>query len=365
MNDEYEKQFNKISDSYHEASNAKSKIQILEELIRLADSVGDIHGAFDARKELVECATFSGQDDKALVAFTWCLAQSDKQPDEFHVPSLLWQYKWILGNLASFVRIPKSKVYELQDDMQRRLLAAGYNLRPIHLLRWRSAITMGEFERAKEHMELWKVTKRDGMSDCEACEQSKLSYYFSQIGELERSVQVAEDLVKDGLSCGEVPESTYGDLVQTYMRLGRVEELKANRKAWYKMVKDNESFLIAVTNHLLLAIGLGDLPTATALFEKHAIWAIESPSDNERFEFYNAAGLMFNALASTEPTIRIKVPDGFPFKREDHSYGCTEVAGWFQNEANELASRFDQRNGNSYFADTIEQTKVLVQTWLD
>src|SRR4051812_22715000 len=75
--------------------NSLAKCALLEEIIRIADTRQDFEVGFDARMALVDAGTFSGAPDKALVAFSWCLAQADKQPDHFSGPDLLWKYKWV------------------------------------------------------------------------------------------------------------------------------------------------------------------------------------------------------------------------------------------------------------------------------
>src|SRR4028118_2006681 len=54
-----------------------SKIMLLEEAVRLADICGDFALQYDARDYLINAATFGGAPEKALVAYSWCLAQYD------------------------------------------------------------------------------------------------------------------------------------------------------------------------------------------------------------------------------------------------------------------------------------------------
>jgi len=360
--DQYEDAYNNAAEDYYAAEDQKSRLEALENLVRLADSAGDIHGAYNARMEMVQCANFAGQNDKALVAFTWCLSQSDKFPDQFDMHSLLWKFKWILENAPTFSQISKEKIYELQDDLQKRLQESGYNLRPILFLRWVNAMRMGEFERAGQHMEKWRETTRDNMADCKACEENKLSEYFGRVGQLDRSVEVAEKLLDGRMTCAEVPHLTFGHLVPTYLKLGRVDELKKNHSAWYNLIKDNEDLLTPIARQFLLLGGTLQFPQAVAIFERHSSWAVRTVSDEDRFNFYDAAGLVFEKMSQSESTIRLHVPDGFEFKRDDQTYQCEELAQWFQREATSLATRFDQRNGNPYFSEQMIESKKLLSS---
>src|SRR5437868_5986567 len=91
-----------------EASPAK--VAILEQAVQLADSLGDASESFDIRQQLIEAATFGGMEDRALVAFSWCLAQSDKDPDRFPEEDLLWKYKWILAGITDYPGISLAKI---------------------------------------------------------------------------------------------------------------------------------------------------------------------------------------------------------------------------------------------------------------
>lgn len=358
--EQYAENFNAAAESYYSAQDPRSQVEALESLVRLADSVQDVHGGYNARMEMIQCATFAGLKDKALVAFTWCLAQSDKSPDVFDAHTLLWKFKWVLENIPNFLQVPKKKIYELQDDMQQRLLAAGYNLRPVQFLRWTNAMRMGEFDRAAVYMEKWEQTSRDEMADCLACEQNKLSEYFGRIGKLKQSDEMAAKLLDGRMTCAEIPHLTYGHLVPTYLKLGRSDELKKKHRAWYKLIKDNEEFLAPVSHHLLLVGGAGKYPAAIAMFERHAPWAIKTVNDTHRFIFYNAAGLVFKHMAPSEPNIRMHVPSEFEFKRDDQSYDCAELSAWFLNEAKSLAARFDQRNENGYYSELMSDAEKLI-----
>jgi len=358
-NEEYAKEFDAVVASYDATESPKVRLAVLEHLVRLADSAGDIVTAYNVRMEMIQCATFAGHKDKALVAFTWCLAQMDKSPDTFDIHSLLWKYKWILGSMATFVGVKKEKILALESDMQQRLLAAGYNLRPIQFLCCTNAMSMGDFDRASEFMEKWRETPRDEMADCEACEQNKLAEFLGQTGKPEESAEVAAKLLDGRMTCATIPHVTCGHMIATYLKLGRLDELQRNHSRWYKMVKDNKNYLDVVSQLMMFMTGVGRLPDAIAMFERHAEWAVETVNDHKRFMFYLAAGFLFQRTLASESHLRLKVPGGFEFKRDDAQYRCAELAQWFRTETESLAKRFNQRNGNEYYSKLMAEPEAL------
>ena len=357
----YDEEFDGLVRNYYDAANPRQQLAALEEVVKLADSAGDMHGGYSVRMEMIRCATFAGQKDKAIVAFTWCLAKLDEFPDEFDAYALLWKYKWILENMPTFVQVSKKKIYDLQDDMAKRLTTAGFNLRPIHFLRWCNAMRMGELDRANEYLKLWRETTRDDMADCEACEQNKVVELLGRLKKSVLAIESAAQLLDGSLTCAEIPHLTYGHLIASFVRLGRTKEIIEKQTHWYKLIKDNEEFLEPVSDHLLLVGASGQFPEAIAMFERHAPWAAETVSDHNRHLFYRSAAVLFQKLSATQPTIKLQMPSGFDCHRDDGTYQSSDLASWFSTQSRKLASQFDARNENSYYTELIAETDELAE----
>ena len=355
----YEEEFDGLVRNYYEAASPKLQLAALEEVANLADSAGDMHGGYSVRMEMIRCATFAGQKDRALVAFTWCLAKLDEHPDEFDAHALLWKYKWILENMPTFAAVPKQKIYGLQDDMQKRLTTAGYNLRPVHFLRWTNAMRMGELERAKKYLELWRETSRDDMADCEACEQNKVAELLGRMGKPDLAIEAAAKLLDGRMTCAEIPHLTYGHLIDAFVHSGRSKEVIEKQPHWYKVICDNEEFLEPVSDHLLLVAAAGKFPEAIAMFEKHAPWAAETVSDHNRYVFFRSATVLFEQLAKTNPEVKLQMPSSLECHRDDHAYQSGELAEWFATKTMTLASQFDRRNENTYCTELVAKSKEL------
>ena len=101
------------------------QVSLTEEAVLLADAHGDLSLGYEARTTLIEAATFAGYPEKALVAFSWCLAQCDRDPERFDEQRLLWQYKWVAADLPYFPQISRQRIHEVHEDMERRYLRCG------------------------------------------------------------------------------------------------------------------------------------------------------------------------------------------------------------------------------------------------
>ena len=96
------------------------KVDLLEEAVRLADHVQDLGAGFEARLRLMEAALVCGIADVLLVAYSWCLAQAEREPERFGLYQVLWRYRWAIVYLPTFPNIPRAKIEDAIADMTRR-----------------------------------------------------------------------------------------------------------------------------------------------------------------------------------------------------------------------------------------------------
>src|SRR5439155_17014048 len=99
---DYQDAIDKLTEEAELTGHGPAKIGLLEEAVRLADTHGDTEAGFNIRLTLMEASSFAGRPDLLLVAFSWCLAQHDRDPDLFGDEDLLWKYKWVVNHLPDF-----------------------------------------------------------------------------------------------------------------------------------------------------------------------------------------------------------------------------------------------------------------------
>jgi len=142
---------------------------MLEEAVRIADTLEDVRLAYRLRDDLLQAATFAGRHDVAIVAFSWCLAQFDRDPSIASAHDLLWKYKWVVNNARQFPEISRARLFELLGDMERRHREYGSTLHAYWLLKRSLHQSMGDPEEAAEAHKIYRKRRRDYLSDCIAC----------------------------------------------------------------------------------------------------------------------------------------------------------------------------------------------------
>ena len=354
MTMDYQDQVEELLDQASVLPEGPSKLALLEEAVRLADAHRDVALGDEVREAVIQTATFSGYPEKALVAFSWRLAQADRAPEQFPETELMWAYKWIVGSLASFPQIARHQIEDAFDDMTRRFQRCGYGMRSIYKLRWDAALDMGEADEARRYYRLWEKTSHDANSDCLACEQDSRVLYHVFFNKHEKAVQTADPIVNGSLACATVPERTYGRVLLPLLRLGQVEKAAEYYRKGYRLIRANRKYLNYLGDYLIFLGLTGNLSQGVKLFEKHLEYVLETMDLIARWRFHLAARFFLPLVAeSGQTSLKLRLPKTMPGYRETGRYDVSALASAVEETCRDLAVRFDARNGNDSFARTL------------
>ncbi len=360
MSQHYSIAVNELIERSVALENGPAQVALLEEAVRLADTHQDLDLGFMARDQLIHAGTFSGEPDKAMVAFSWCLAQADRDPERFSEMNLLWKYKWVLPALASFPPISKQQIHDTLADMTQRYQRAGSTMQPIHLMHFELAVEMGDKRTARHHYKLWKKTARDWLSNCPACEQDQEVWYQRFVGNDEKALEAAQPILNGQMRCHSVPHRTFGKVLLPLLRLGRLEEAARHHRHGYRMVSRNPAYLLRLAEHMEFLALTDNLARAVKLLEKHLSWALATRSLDQRFRFYLAGLFLLERLQKWGKTsLKLRLPGNFPAVVKDGHYDLALLHGWFAEECHDIADRFDRRNENEHFAGLIRNLRKL------
>ncbi len=354
----YEATINELLLRAWSLGNSAEQVALAEEAARLADTHGDVALAWESREVLIEAATFSGYPEKALLAFTWCLGQCDRDPERFDERRLLWQYKWVAADLPYFPQIEKQRILEIHDDMSRRYERCGQSLQPIYKVRWLAAMRMGERELAEEYYRKTRDTPRDVGSDCDACELDDQVAYQVYTEDFERALSTAKPILDGRMTCASVPHVTYASLLLPLLRLDRVEEAARLHRLGFPLISDCRKFIDAVANHIEFLTLTNNLEKATRTASNGLGPALSTTDLDDRFEFYRSSLQLCRRLQEAKDTPPLRLPANFPLTAPTPS----ELHQWFEREARDLAKRFDTRNGTTAYADSLAEGLSLLDS---
>jgi hypothetical protein len=338
------------------------QVAMLEEAVRLADTLNDVDMAFAVRKALMESATFSGRPDVLLVALSWCLAQFDREPGRFDQHDILWKYKWVITNAYQFPEIDRARLEAMLADMERRYREAGSTLNAVWLVRRQLMRHMGDVRKAREAHAGFRKSRRDRLSDCPACVAQSNCKYFCMLRQWGRAVQAARPVLQNRLSCGEEPHRTLASILHPLFRLGRLEEAKEYQRQGYGLVGRADQFVGEHAKHLEFLVLTGEMARAKRLLERHLPGALASVEADLRFEFLLAARLWADRLAARGTrSVKVRLPEGPPAPGADGKSDVGALGEWFTAQAREIGRRFDARNGTDAFSRQIDELPELLR----
>ena len=336
------------------------QISLREEAVRLADLEGDLKLQYFAREVYVRACIFGGATDKALVAFSWLLAQFDRNPGQFDQWAIIWKYKWIVGLIGNFPQVPRTQIYEMLDDLAQRCLKAGYGLRAVYNHRYRLEKFWDNKDEAIKYFRKMGEQPRDAVSNCPVCETDDRVSFSIYCGDDDRALELADPILIGRDKCGTVPHRTYANLLLPLVRLGRQPEALGYHRKGYGLISGNPSFLDKVSDHLIFLALTENFDRAVALFEKHYPWTEINRDVYYHFRFFRAAWLLFEMLAeSQEVSPGLNLPRSFPLYSESGDYDPARLAAWCKEKAEAIAGRFDRRNETDFFMRTIAETPTL------
>lgn len=353
--------YDSILQRLNEVPPGRERIAVFEELIRMADSNKDVPMAYDVRRDYCRLCCEEGAPEKGIVAFSWCLAQFDKDPQLDDEHSLIWQYKVILELIPIFHTVSREQIVKLQEDMAKRLEHLGVSERTAHYYRSWNLMRMGDYDQALSFQETYMAMARDSMSDCKACEADRQVELLVRMHKDEEALKLAKPIMSGRMRCGEVPEFTNAHLVKALIRVGKEAEAVEMAKSGYKLAHGDRKYLGTIGDLLLVPIRVRDFQTGLRQITKHLSWVVDSAAGELKFRFLHAVSLYFEAFAAQAPgkTVKIRLPESLGISQEGDQYEAAALAEAFLKQAQEFAALFNRRNGNTRYDQLIADNRVI------
>lgn len=340
------------------------KIDLLEQAVALADQLGDLESAFDIRDDLTEAANEWGRPEKELVAFTWMLAQFDRDPQTFSSwdHKLMWVYKRVLSTLVAFPSIPLSRIGQAFADFKMRLEQSNRSQSTYDEYAVRNALQIGDAAQVETAYAQFKRHSRAADLDCRACQLHLEVRYRVFRGEDELALEAAAPLFKRGAqSCNRVPHSTRALILEPLLRLGRLGDAAVHHLD-YKRVAGDEGFLNVIGSHLAYLGYVNDISNALKLLEKHLAWAFKTNDLADRYSFLNDTLPLLTRLRTAQPRVNLRLGREFPALEESGEYDTASLETLIHNELARVAALFDERNGNDFHVRKIGVDQRLLES---
>ncbi|MFC9759634.1 hypothetical protein [Streptomyces sp. NPDC056921] len=317
-----------------------------EELVDAAEQFAEPVPLVHALFELQEAYTYGSEPRKSPVVFARLLTLFDEQPDVFDERrrhSLFWRFKWVANALRVLPEIPLASLRQWLSEMRDRYEKAGLGLQPYYGQAYQLAAHIGEDTTLA--YELWAGRSRTRLSDCEACEICERALYHLAAGDDERALSAWEPVLAGTESCQEEPARSVSYALLPLLRAGRADRARELHLAGYRNCRRNPSMAGEVGRHLEFCALTGNETRGLELLaeNRNLFGEVDSPLD--LFDFLTGVEVL---LQRVELLGHGELPAaGYAGRSWTVAGLCAEVRG----RADDLAARFDARNGTTAHTD--------------
>ncbi|MFD6037820.1 hypothetical protein ACFWHF_25345 [Streptomyces griseoincarnatus] len=317
-----------------------------EELAEAAELFGEPVPLVHALLDLQEAYTYGSEPRKSPVVFARLLNLFDERPDVFDDRlrhQLFWRFKWVANALRCLPEVPLASLRQWQTEMRDRYEKAGLDLQPYYGQAYQLAAHVGE-DTALAY-ELWAGRARSLLSDCEACETCERALYHLAAGDDERALRIWEPVLAGKESCQEEPARSVSYALLPLLRTGRTDEARHLHLAGYRGCRRNPSMAGEIGRHLEFCALTGNEARGLELLAENRNLFDEVDSPLALLDLLTGVEVL---LARVEALGHGELPAaGFPGR----SWTVTELRAEVRGRADDLAARFDARNGTTEHAD--------------
>ncbi|MFD6170022.1 hypothetical protein [Streptomyces coeruleorubidus] len=317
-----------------------------EELVDAAEQFAEPVPLVHALLELQEAYTYGAEPRKSPVVFARLLTLFDEQPDVFderlrHM--LFWRFKWVAHALRQLPEVPLASLRQWLTEMRDRYEKADLGLQPYYGQAYQLAAHVGED--TTHAYELWAARTRTRLSDCEACEICERALYHLTAGDDERALRTWEPVLAGKESCREEPTRSVSYALLPLLRTGRTDRARELHLAGYRGCRRNPSMAQEVGRHLEFCALTGNEARGLELLAENRSLFGEVDSPLDLLGFLTGVEVL---LQRVELLGHGELPAaGFAGRTWTVAGLRAEVRG----RADELAARFDARNGTTAHTD--------------
>ncbi|MER6205906.1 hypothetical protein [Streptomyces sp. NPDC001642] len=317
-----------------------------EELVDAAEQFAEPVPLIHALLELQEAYTYGSEPRKSPVVFARLLTLFDEQPDLFderlrHM--VFWRFKWVANALRQLPEIPVTSLRQWLTEMRDRYEKADLGLQPYYGQAYQLATHVGEDTTIA--YELWAGRTRTRLSDCEACEICERALYHLTAGDDERALRTWESVLAGKESCQEEPARSVSYALLPLLRTGGTDRARELHLVGYRSCRRNPAMSQEVGRHLEFCALTGNEARGLELLaeNRNLFDEVDSPLD------------LLGFLTGVEVLLqRVELLGHGELPAAGYAGRTWTVAGLraeVRGRADDLAARFDARNGTTAHAD--------------
>ncbi|NDW18565.1 hypothetical protein D0T53_06505 [Dysgonomonas sp. 216] len=347
-------QIQKILLEVDKANNLDDKITLLKQAINIADANNDVDWGYDLRMDIIYQEKGTAHCIESIPAFTWILDTVDANPDLFEDNNIMLEYKWMVAAALRNSSFSVAQIEHIREDFKRRMIKNGQGTFTYNLLMMQWYMQTGEYDMARRYQALKDKDQPDEVSFCKACWINLDSELELLSGNTEKALTIADDLFTKRDTCKYEPFNTLSFFAYQLAQQNndRAKAYLTDAENELSQVEQLESYMLLNISYMIYCASIYDENGAWMLFEKFADWSIGA---EDYFTFYFSANML--RLTNKEGIKSLNLSARLPYFSKNGEYNLLELNKYFYNTALALATKFDGRNGNNFFTETLDKLK--------
>jgi hypothetical protein len=350
-------ELDELLEEIDELPKSPTRLALLHRAIEAADAHQDLELGYQLRLVLIGTALEIGKGDQLAVAFSWCLAQFDRDPTRFEdtESKILWRFRWVIDELTDYHQVPKVQLESLLEDMTRRYQNAGVSMRAIYVLKLNVSLKLWDKKTAASCLRAYRKSPRDSYSDEPDSELAFEVLYDIECRRYRQAAAKGERFLTGPLLDDFHTTKIRSNMAVPFVLLGEVERAIFCHQTAIKIAKSNPRYVYRVASHMNFLTITDNADEAIKLFTASLPNALDWIDPWGRTTFLVAATFLFERLSLTgDKLVRMRLPENFRLWNKLGVYRPSELAQAVRHDATELAEAFNARSGNQYASEAFQ-----------
>ena len=319
---------------------------------------GEAELQIDAYLALTLSYQQGNEEWKALAPVSLLLSRFEKNSADFtpeQTEELAWLFKSAVAAAGRNPAVSIEQIDELITSLATFVSGQGFSMHAVHGVRAMIGLRTGRLDDAREALTLWRSTPSDQISDCEGCDPMKQINEAVAHKDWERAVATAMPLFDEEGACGAQPHGIRAKAMIPLLMSGRPEAAWEAHIRSYRHHRGVANSIDYIGLHLEYLVRSGRWQRALEILRDSIGMTSSLESASLLADYLPAA-----ALTAIEATRRGHGSEAFGALCTGQSQWCqgpqldvntplSEAAEKLSQWALDVASLFDQRNGNDYY----------------
>ena len=348
-----------LQKQYRALPNSPQRAEVIREFIAAADRLEEPAEQLIGRYDLAWTYVFGDDPAKAMpVCAEFMQMQKENQgaTGEGEGAAVV-SIAMLASSLARRLpQIPLEQCESLLMEFRRQVRAYGLGERLWQCHAGEFSLMTGDLPALEDHLNRFRTAPRDDVSDCEVCEAGAMGEFLIALGRKDEAIDIAADLLEKGKFCDQQPWKLLSILTDHALVRHDLDDAERFATAMLIQPVDSPADLRCAGTLLRMEAAFGAGQDGITLLEKCLPWTVNLWDQEMLFYFYVGAGLFCDALGNRQSQVKLSLPDAFPLCQEGGAYDCRALSEWFRGQAEDIAQKFDRRNGNSNYKASLEST---------